>query len=101
MWVFQWLGASSPRAALAFFEEALELAESSAVKMRVEKASIAAYRLAIDPLWHSNPDPETLREPGPLIARFLELCDTYQVSRVDEHTKLSDVRTRLETFLNG
>ena len=61
--------------ALELFDEALELAETDEVRKRVEKASIAAYRLAIDPVWSvSDPasvDQHLLKRMRPLIERFL------------------------------
>ncbi|UCF16023.1 MAG: DUF4838 domain-containing protein, partial [Phycisphaerales bacterium] len=42
------------RAGLDAFAEAMRLAESDAVRARVEKASICAYRAAIEPVWYAR-----------------------------------------------
>ena len=93
--------------ALALFEEALELAETDAQRQRVEKASIVAYRLAIEPVWvGSGPrvriadpatvDPEQLDEIRPLVQRFLDLCGRYGVDRVRGSTEIGGVQTQLQ-----
>ena len=64
--------------ALALFDKALALEPAGVVHQRVEKASIAAVRLAIEPIWYVK-DPKKvhpclLKEMQPLINRFLKLC---------------------------
>ncbi len=97
--------------ALAFFDEALQLAETDAVRERVEKASIAAYRLAIEPVWiASGPpvriadpasvDPQQLNAMRPQIQRFVDLCGRHGVDRVRDSTQLADVQTQLEQLVN-
>jgi len=97
------IGESIASPALALFQEALNLAESDAVKRRVEKASIAAYRLAIEPVWNAkNPSrvkPELLEKMRPLIKRFLELCERHGVDRAAEHVAYSSARERLRSLL--
>ncbi len=89
--------------AIRLFEEALSLAESKEVRRRVEKASIAAYRLAIEPLWGvRSPDavpPSVLKSALPALARFIELCDRYGVDRVAEVVPYSKVRPTLVELL--
>ena len=65
------------QAAMDAFAEALALADSDAIKSRVEKASICAYRCAIDPAWevpHGKnrwrpPQAEQMRPLGQAIFR--------------------------------
>ncbi|HNS00331.1 MAG TPA: DUF4838 domain-containing protein [Planctomycetota bacterium] len=89
--------------ALALFQEARASAESPEVAARVDKASIAAYRLAIDPVWQAT-DPAAV-EPAlrarmrPLVARFLELCAAHGVDRASEHLPFERDRARLADFL--
>jgi hypothetical protein len=89
----------APRA-LALFEEALALAGREEVKKRVERASIAAYRLALEPVWYqgdaSEVDPQLLEKMRPLIDRFLELCGKHGVDRAAEHEAFSSARERLQ-----
>lgn len=89
--------------ALALFEEALKSAENTEVKERVEKASISAYRLAIEPVWYvtdrSEVDPAVLEKMRPLIARFLEYCEKHRVDRAAEHESFSSARDRLQNLL--
>ena len=70
---------------LALFDKALALEPAGVVHQRVEKASIAALRLAIEPIWYVK-DPKKvhpclLKEMRPLIKRFLTLCKKYGVTR--------------------
>ncbi len=58
-------------AAMDAFAEALTLAENEAVKLRVEKASICAYRAAIDPAW------EVPGDKRPLEASQASSCDRW------------------------
>ena len=103
------IDASVAPAALALFAEALDRAETPAVKRRVEKASIAAYRLAIDPVWNLDLEWSTgpaaqagfaaLDRLRPHVARFLELCAEFQVDRASEHRAFSMDRERLQRLL--
>jgi hypothetical protein len=94
----------APRA-LELFGEALELAKDPVVTARIEKASIAAYRLAIEPVWYEG-DPSkvaegVLQRMRPLLKRFLELCEKYRVDRAWEHQGFEVDRSRLETLLKA
>ncbi len=74
---------SIAQAGLDAFDEALKLAESDAIRRRVEKASICAYRAAIEPIWYiedpSKVDPALAKRMRPLVRRFLKLCGKYKV----------------------
>ena len=68
---------------LEAFDEALKLAENDAFRRRVEKASICAYRAAIEPIWSGKDprsiDPALAKRMRPLVERFLVLCGKYKV----------------------
>ncbi len=85
--------------ALALFQEARRCAESPAIAARVDKASVAAYRLAIEPVWGcENPatlDPVLRARMRPLVARFLELCQAHRVDRASEGNDFANARARL------
>ena len=89
--------------ALDLFAEARRLAGTDEVRRRVDKASIAAYRFALDPVWEvtdpATVEPEPLNILRPLIERFLELCDQFGVDRVSEGTPLDAVRPRLRALV--
>jgi len=92
----------APRA-LALFDEATKLADDATVRQRVEKASIAVFRLAIDPVWYAKDpksvDAKLLADMRPLIAKFLELCKAHGIDRASEHTGFAVDRGRLEGLL--
>ena len=86
------------------FTEALALAESDAVKARVEKASICAYRAAIDPVWEPRGgkvplEPAQARTMRPLVKRFCELCAKYQLPMFSEGTTFEQAKGTLRTNL--
>ncbi|MBI4604646.1 MAG: DUF4838 domain-containing protein [Planctomycetes bacterium] len=89
--------------AVALFEIALGLAESPEVASRVEKASLGAYRLAIDPVWGrqdaSGLDAGLLAKTRPLVSRFLELCAKHAVDQSSENEPFAKARERLEKLL--
>ena len=67
-------------------EEAKKKQET--IRNRVEKASIWAYRAAIEPAWNVK-DGETLDDEvalrmQPLVSKFFELCEAHGVTRTAE-----------------
>jgi hypothetical protein len=94
---------SDAQAGLDAFARALELAESDAVRARVEKASICAYRAALEPVWYRREacdDPALIDRLRPLAKRFFELCEQYQVDRPQETgADIAGVRDRLRAVL--
>ena len=68
-------------AGLRLFAEAMDLAENDEIKARVEKASICAYRAAIDPVWKLKKDaaidPALAKQMRPLVKEFSQLCEKY------------------------
>ncbi len=89
--------------AVALFEIALGLAESPEVASRVEKASISAYRLALEPVWGrqdaSGLEPDILARSRLLITRFLELCAKHKVDQASENEPFENARERLAKLL--
>lgn len=101
---------SVARAGLEAFAQALRLADDDVIRHRVEKASICAYRAAIEPVWYvedeaqlSSLDVRTISRLKPLVARFFALCEQYEppkpnVPRFEEDYPQS--KARLEKLLN-
>jgi uncharacterized protein DUF4838 len=77
---------------LELFREALSMAEDEVMKERIEKASICAYRAAIEPAWKHDPKtaiaPELAATMRPLVAEFLRLADKYGIGRDAHREKL-------------
>ncbi|MBS3762738.1 MAG: DUF4838 domain-containing protein, partial [Planctomycetes bacterium] len=93
-------------AGIQAFEKAMELAESEELRRRVEKASICAYRLAIEPValaafqspWKemgARPSAEKLKELRPMVRHLFDLCDEYDVARVAEGMSVKEARNKL------
>ncbi|MEZ6072929.1 MAG: DUF4838 domain-containing protein [Pirellulales bacterium] len=82
------------QAGLEHFAEAMRLAESDAVRQRVEKASICAVRAAIEPCWDlkepADLSPELKERMLPLVRQFFVLCGKYGVSHVRETATVED-----------
>ena len=93
-------------AALAAFSEAMQLADSDEVRLRVEKASICAYRAAVEDVWqwiydvpnerpnkHDEPMPaHTILKTRPYAAILFRLCEKYGVTMWDELVKIETAR---------
>ncbi len=97
------LSASRAAEAIFLFDEAMALAADAETLRRVELASIAAYRLAIVPVWEGK-GAETRDAAQDLrlrawTRRFLDLCSAHQVDRAQEWTPFEDDRARLEDWL--
>ena len=92
---------------LAFFREALALAQSDDVRARVEKASLCAYRAALSaasmrPIYDNGvcrPDLTGL-EPD-LLDRYAALCAKYDVSMENEQTPASQYLEEARKFHMG
>jgi hypothetical protein len=99
------------RRGLALLEEALQKAKTDEVRRRVEKASIAMHRVAIEPVvaWIKEQLPargmrqeedavETLRDVDmpadlaknmrPRVAKFLALCQRHNVNKMNERVSV-------------
>jgi hypothetical protein len=94
------LDASDAQAGLDAFAQALALAESDTVRARVERASICAYRAALEPIWYPRERPlgaEMAQKMRPLAKRFFELCEKFEVDRPRESREdIADSRDRLK-----
>jgi len=91
------------QAGLDAFAEAMKLAENDSVRARVEKASICAYRAAIEPIWYikdeSKIDPVLAERMRPLVERFLVLCEKYGVTHASEHSRIETESERLKRIV--
>ena len=90
------LDASIAKAGLGAFDEAMLLAEDEAVRSRVEKASICAYRLASDDAftWDDKNGllpPEIANRTRSYVKRLFELCDKYGVTNFTESLTIEPV----------
>jgi len=94
---------SVAQSGLDAFAEATELAENNAVRDRVEKASICAYRAAIEPIWYltddSSVDPVLAKRMKPLVKRFLALCQKHGVTHASERSLMEAESERLKRLV--
>ena len=85
------------------YAEALALAESSVIRTRVEKASMAAVRAALEPVWHAeraeDVDPGLAARMRPLARRLFGLCSQHGVTYASLNNTIGHVRRRLEATL--
>jgi len=85
------LDESTAEAGLKLFAEAIKLAENETVRKRVEKASVCAYRLAIEPIWDVQDkdklDPALAERMRPLVRRFFELCRKHGLTRINTSSR--------------
>ncbi|NQY92296.1 MAG: DUF4838 domain-containing protein [Deltaproteobacteria bacterium] len=79
------LDESDVRFGLDTVEEAMRLADSNETRTRVERASIWAYRAALEPAWYVTADkhvpPVVAKKVRPAAIRFFELCEKHGVHR--------------------
>ncbi len=91
------------QAAMEAFAEALSLCTSDPERARVEKASICAYRSAIDPAWDVHDgkplDAGAAQQLRPLVKRLFELCAKYEVPMFAEVTTMDEAKQRLRSNL--
>jgi hypothetical protein len=91
------------QAGLDAFAEAMKLAENNTVRARVEKASICAYRAAIEPIWYikdkSSVNPALAKRMRPLVKHFLELCKKYGVTHISERSRIEAESDRLKRIV--
>lgn len=73
------------RRAFAYFERALELADDDAVRARVEKASIPAYKAMLVAGGEMDN-----AERQDLIHRYIALCERYEMTHAAEHKLASE-----------
>ncbi|MBI3851356.1 MAG: DUF4838 domain-containing protein [Verrucomicrobia bacterium] len=97
----------SARRIMGYFEEALLLAKSDAVRARIEKASLCAYRAAVSAssmrLVYRNavchPDLEGF-DPG-LLDRYAALCTRFGATMDDEHVSTEKFLGAMRGLHNG
>ena len=91
---------SIARAGMDAFAEAIQLAETDVVRMRVEKASICAYRAAIEPVWNLKDSaglkPDMAERMRWLVKQFFELCRKHGVNHVSERATVEKASQRLK-----
>ena len=91
------------QAGIDAFAEALKLAESDPTRARVEKASICAYRAALEPIWYisdkSSVAPAMAERMRPLVKHFVELCTKYGVTHANEHGAIGPQSERLKRIV--
>jgi hypothetical protein len=91
--------AETARVGLDAFRRARELATDDVLRARVDKASICAYRAALEPAWYverrDQLDPHVWESLRPIATRFLELCAAHEVTRPSEHSAMEPLRERL------
>ncbi len=78
------LDQTDAQAGLDAFAKALSLADTDTIRSRVERASVCAYKAALEPVWYPGRGPlteELIRKMRPLARRFFELCEKYNVDR--------------------
>ena len=94
------LDATDAQAGLDAFSEASRLADTDAVRAHVERASICAYRAALEPIWYRDKgplEPQVAEQMRPLAKRFFELCDKFAVDRPRESREdIAGARSRLK-----
>ena len=96
------IDAAIAQAGIEAFAEAMTLAENDTFKARIGKASICAYRAAIEPIWiqegsHAfTPESEEL---WPLLQEFIQLGARHNIGMFNEGTFFRHVRPRLEQLL--
>jgi len=94
---------SIAKAGLEAFAEAKELADNDVIRARVEKASVCAYRAAIEPIWYiknkSEIEPALAKRMRPLVERFVELCEKYGVTQASERSKIEVETERLKRIV--
>ena len=95
------LDETDAKAGLEAFARALSLADTDAVRSRVEKASVCAYRAALEPVWYPRTkplDPALVGTMRPVAKRFFELCEKYGIDRHCESGEdIAGARNRLKT----
>lgn len=101
------LDESDVQAGFDAIDEAMTLADSDAVRTRVELASIWAYRAALEPVWYVTADksvePEVAKQVRPFAIKFFELCRKHGVERVASggYFAMEKIEIRLKDHLGA
>lgn len=94
------------RQGMADFREAMALAPDEVTRLRVEKASLAAWRLAVDPVAAASRGGKALTaeqkaELRPVVLEFLELCRKHKVTMMSESVGLEEAAVRLLAMVDA
>ena len=87
------------QAGLEAFDEALQRADDDTVRARVEKASICAWRAAVEPCWYASPgqlDPAIAARMRPMVKTLFDLCRKHGVTMSNEGRPLQDAEQQLK-----
>ncbi len=86
-----------------YFDEALELAESDAIRDRVEKASICALRLAMGTVWYGtspeNLTPELKADYRSRARKIFALCEKHGVNQHGESWPIKGAKAEIRKAL--
>ncbi|UCD28704.1 MAG: DUF4838 domain-containing protein [Planctomycetota bacterium] len=98
------LNTDDAQAGLDLFAEAITLAgDNKVIRERVEKLSICAYRVAIEPIWYvkkaEDLDPALAKHMRPLVKRFFKLCNKFGAIRSNPREKLEVPHNRIKHIL--
>ena len=85
---------------LEAFAKASALAETDAIRSRVDRASVSAYKAALEPIWNTDGkalEPDLATKMRPLAKRFFELCHEHGIDRPRESGEdVAGARQRLK-----
>ena len=100
------LNAEVSRKAMQYFQDALERAESEAVKLRVEKASICAYRAMIETGSQLRYEDGKVRLvfPSPYedtVEEYIALCAKHNMTHAAEGTPIAEYITSARQYTEG
>jgi hypothetical protein len=87
------------KAGLDAFAEAIKLADNDAIRARVEKASICAWRAAVEPCWNAAEgklDPALAERMRPMLKTLFELCGKHGVTMTNEGRPVAETAKRLK-----
>jgi len=86
------LGPEIARHMLGAYQQALRMAENEAVRARVEKASLCAYRAMIE-----AGGPMSGQESQALVERYITLASRYNLTHVNEHNLFDPAQVRVRS----
>lgn len=87
------------KAGLDAFAEAMKLADDDTIRARVEKASICAWRAAIEPCWYASEgklDAALAERMRPMVKTLFELCAKHGVTMTNEGRPVADTLKHLK-----
>lgn len=97
------LDESDAQAGVKLFTRALSLADTDEIRSRVERASVCAYRAALEPVWYVSSrlaDDELVKAMRPLAKSFFALCEKHGVDRAQETGEdIGGAKKRLKVVL--